>query len=237
MRLLRSRITHGLVALAVGGGATAATVDRMGDDDWTVPEPGDRVTAAIAALEDDPVYVAPDARDWLDEGAEATLEILIAERDLPVRVVVWQPSRKAGYQHPSLSPAQQIVTYLDEPVLLVLWQGPESSAVDTPDGWKTRYPGYEETWEQEPTFLGDTRTDLEDWLSSIPPDVLEESTGADYYGGTGGGIAFGLLIGLPIVGGIALLAGLVRLRAGRGFLARAPQRPTSRRRVDLRKRP
>ncbi len=222
MRLLRSRITHALVALAVGSGAAAATVSRMGDDDWTVPEPGDRVAAAIASLEDDPVHVSADGRDWLDEDGEAALETLIAERDLPVRVVVWQPSTKAGYQHPSLSPAQQIVTYLDEPVLLVLWQGPEASAVDTPDGWKTRYPGYEETWEQQPTFLGDVRTDLENWLSAVPSDVLEERTSSDYYGGTGGGIAFGLLIGLPIAGGIALLAGFVRLWAGRGFRARPP---------------
>ncbi|GAB3080267.1 hypothetical protein [Nocardioides zeae] len=229
MRFLRSRVTHALVALAVGSGAAAATVSRMGDDDWTVPEPRDRVAVAIASLEDDPVYVSPDGRAWLDEDGEAAVEAHIAERDLPVRVVVWQPSTKAGYQHPTLSPAQQIVTYLDEPVLLVLWQGPDDSLVDAPDGWKTRYPGYDETWEQEPTFLGDTRTDLEDWLSSVPTDVLEESTGSDYYGGTGGGIAFGLLVGLPVVGGIALAAGLVRLGAGRGFRARPPSAPSERR--------
>jgi hypothetical protein len=228
MRFLRSRVTHAVAALAVGAGAAAVTVSRMGDDDWTVPEPGDRVAAAIASLEDDPVYVSADGRAWLDRDDETALEALIAERDLPVRVVVWQPSTKAGYDHPSLSPAEQIVTYLDEPVLLVLWQGPDDSLVDTPDGWKTRYPDYEETWEQEPTFLGDTRADLQNWLSSIPSDVLEESTGSDYYGGTGGGIAFGLLVGLPIVGGIALVAGLVRLWAGRGFRAR-PATVTKRR--------
>ncbi|WP_447645646.1 hypothetical protein [Nocardioides zeae] len=238
MSVLRSRITHVVVALLLGAVAAAVVVLRMADaEPFSVPEPGDRVRTAIADLADGPVHVSPDGRTMLSEADEAALEELIRSRDLPVRIVVWQPSTKAGYEHPTLSPAEQILDDLAEPTLLVLWQGPDDSRVATTDGWTNRFPDYDETFEREPTFLGDAALSLTEWIDSVPADILEQRPTSDYYGGTGGGIAFGLLVGLPIVAAVWVLAGLVRLRAGRGFLARAPQRPTSRRRVDLRKRP
>ncbi|MDR6175891.1 hypothetical protein QE364_000507 [Nocardioides zeae] len=237
MRMLRSPFAHLAVALLLGAAAAAVVVLRMaGAEPFSVPEPGDRVEAAVAALADGPVYVSPDGRSMLSERDEAALEELIEDRDLPVRIVVWQPSTKAGYDHPTLSPAQQILDGLTDPTILVLWQGPDDSSVATTDGWNNRFPDYEESFEREPTFLGDAGLSLTEWLGSVPPDILEERSTSDYYGGPGGGIAFGLLVGLPIVAAVWVLAGLVRMRAGRGFLARAPRRPTSRRPVELRKR-
>src|SRR5690606_16110052 len=59
-----------LVGLLVGHGWGWLEEARIPDD----REPGDRVATAAAALREDPVFVAVDARRWIPAEAEARLE-------------------------------------------------------------------------------------------------------------------------------------------------------------------
>lgn len=224
MSALASRWLHLPLALAVGAGAAAFAVSGLDERGArTPPPPGDRVTAIVEGLREDPVHVTPDARAWLSEDAEEDVVALIEERDLPVRVVVAQASTNAGYDHPSLSLEEQVLAGLDEPTLLVLWQGdaPSSSGISASDGWRVRSKDFDESWESGgPTFLGDAATDLEQWLTPLPDDVLVESTPSDYYGGIGGAVAYAALVGGLVVGGVWVVLGIVRVRTGRSFLLR-----------------
>ncbi|WP_110180786.1 hypothetical protein [Nocardioides solisilvae] len=143
---------------------------------WADPrpaEPGDRVLEAVAGLADDRVHVTVDGRSMLDEEGEAAVAAAIAERDLPVHVVVWRFSRDAGYDH-TIQAAEQIVAELDEPAHVVLWEGTEGGHGETTEGWTFTTSTGDGGWvEDEPEFLGDAEKRLLEWIEQVPDDPLE----------------------------------------------------------------
>ncbi|MEV7430645.1 MULTISPECIES: hypothetical protein [unclassified Nocardioides] len=210
------RLACGVAALVLGAGAALVVDHRLDESPDEAFAAGDRVVAAAEGLRDDHVHVTADGRAMLDEAAEEEIADLVAERDLPVYVLVWRDSWFAGYDH-YIQAAEQVLHRLDEPGVLVLWQGPEASTTQVSPGWTM--DRYAEDWgeaEDEPSYLGDAALRIPEWLEQLPADPLVRQEG-DYWGGTGGGIAAGLFFGLPIVLGCWVLLGFVRLLTGRRF--------------------
>lgn len=227
IRSATSLLVSLVVSVAVGIGAVLWTLDRLDADPDSQYAAGDRVQTAVDALADDPVYVAPDGRRMLDEAGEAEIERLVAERDLPVRVVVWSESGEAGYDH-YIQAAEQISYHLGEPGILVLWQGSEATHVEVSEGYALGYVGdsYDRPADLDP--LGDADLRIPEYLAGLPDDPLEERTW-DYYGGPVGGFFVGLLYALPVVLGVWIVIGIARVSTGRRFLNRpveARRRPT-----------
>jgi len=212
MNRLTQVLAAAAAALAIGAGATYAVVDRVSHVAEPNP-PGDRVRAAIAGVRDDHVYVADDGRSMLSTAGEHHLQQVIGKRRLPVYVVVWQPSRNAGYDH-YIEAAEQIVAGLPAPATVVLWQGPEDSTVQTSEDYRIVE---EDGIHDEPSYLGDADKRLTEWVDALPDRPLEPWDRFDYYGGTGGGIAFALVIGVPSLVGLWIVIGIVRRITGRRF--------------------
>jgi len=191
---------------------------------WLVPGPGsaeeqrdeqyavtsDRVADAVAGARDDHVHVTPDGRPMLSEADERALADAITGRDLPVHVIVWAPSRDAGYDHP-IHAAEQLAWALTEesggPVAVVLWQGPEDGYVETTPGttWAIDYDA------QSPEFLGEAGLRLTEWVDGLP-DAGPDEVFRDLEGsGAGEGVVQGVLAGLGVTLGVALVAVPTRL--------------------------
>jgi hypothetical protein len=218
-QLTTAHVVHALIALALGTGAALGVghhLDESADREYAA---GDRVVAAVAALREDHVHVTDDGRTMLDAEGEAAIAATIAERDLPVYVLVWQQSWFAGYDH-YVQAAEQVVHHLDAPAILVLWQGPDDSKTQVSEGYTMRSDGA--SWDSEadePSYLGDPGLRIPEWLDQLPADPLEPRDW-DYYGGRSGGTFIGLLYGLPVVLGAWLLIGVGRLLTGRRFANR-----------------
>lgn len=210
-------LLHLLVSVVLGGAATYVVAEHVShqDEDILAP-PGDRVRAAIAGVRQDHVYVADDGRPMLSESGERHLEQLIAQRHLPLYVVVWQDSWAAGYDH-YIEAADQVLAGLPDKAMVVLWQGPENSTLQEGEHYALKdRPGTYSTIE-EPSYLGDADKRLTEWIGSLPDEPLERWTPTDDYGGVGGGIAFALFLGLPSLLGLWILIGIVRVLTRRRF--------------------
>lgn len=206
--------TGGILALAV---ASAVTVAGVRGSAHRLPEPGDRVLRAVTELREDRVHVAPDGRPMLDEEDERDLEQRIAAREIPVHVVVWEPSWFAGYSSPRTA-ARQILDELDTPAVVVLWQGIDGSVVLTSEGYDLRDAGTEDYHHlAEPEFLGEASLRLTEWIEALPEGLELHEYGADRDGDTSGDIAFGLFLGSGVLLATWLLIGLLRLATGRRF--------------------
>jgi len=223
MRLLTHPVTRVLLGLGLGllvllvalDRQTGATVDR-----WE--SPGDRVRAAIEGVRDDGVHVSPDGRRMLDEAAEAAIADTLAARDLPVVVVVWEPSRFAGYDS-GYEAGDQIAWAVGQdvghPVAVLLWQGPADSDVHVTPGWfwtiDASIDGYE-----EPEYGGEAALRVPEWLDRLPDDDLYERRSTESWGSSVAASVF-------LAGGVALvvwvLVGSVRVLAGHRFLSRPPR--------------
>ena len=216
MRAL-DRLGCAVAAIVLGGGAALVVDHRLDDRAEGQPAGGDRVAAAAEGLLDDHVHVTDDGRAMLDEAAEREVADLIAARDLPVHVLVWQDSWFAGYDH-YIQAAEQVLQRLDDPAVLVLWQGPEHSTTQVSPGWTMDVLAEDRgDVPDEPSYLGDAALRLPEWLQQLPADPLVRQEGDDYWGGVGGGTAAGLFFALPIVLGFWVLLGVVRLLTGRRF--------------------
>lgn len=177
------RVLRPLLALTLGVAAGAGMLQVLDEDEWHPDDaairnyeagPGDRVLDAVAGLADDHVHVSVDGRPMLDEDGEAAVAAALAERDLPVHVVVWRFSREAGYDH-SIEAAEQIVAELDEPSVVVLWQGPEDSHVEATAGWRVDWRDEDdESVEVEPEYLGDAEQRLLEWIEQLPDEPFRE---------------------------------------------------------------
>ena len=211
------------VSLVLGVGAAAAAVRHVESSGAGGHAPGDRVLDAVAGLRDDRVHVTPDGRGMLDEAGEASIAAALAERDLPVYVLVWEDSWFAGYDH-YIEAAEQVLDLLEEPSVLVLWQGPDTSTTQVSERYMFRY----DVEADEPDYRGEAALRIPEWLAELPDAPLERND-YDYYGGTIGGFLAGLLYGLPVVLGAWVVIGVLRLATGRRFLDR-PARPQVRRR-------
>jgi hypothetical protein len=177
-------------------------------------EPGDRVEAAVDALRDSAVHVPPDGRAMLSAEAEERLEAVIAESPVPVHVVVWRSSREAGGEPYSFTLPEMIAAELGEPGVYVVWQGPEDADAEAQPGHRLDY----DVPDLEP--VGDPETRLTEFVRGLDEESVVEEEPWDYWGGVGGGIAAGLLIGGGIALAAWLLAGIVRAASGRPFLNR-----------------
>lgn len=221
MRGERLACAAAALVLGVGGAVWAGQ-----EHEQSAPPPaGDRVMRAVEGLRDDQVHVTDDGRPMLDEKAERRIADLIAERDSPVHVLVWQDSWFAGYDH-YLEAADQVLELLDEPALLVLWQGPDTSSTDVTAGWTV--DNYSEEWAgapAEPSYLGDAALRLPEWIEALPDEPLTRQTD-DGAGGTGTGTFLGFLLALPALLGVWVVVGIVRVATGRRFRNR-PLRPRS----------
>jgi hypothetical protein len=209
------RLVHPLLSLAValGLGAGAAVLvhrhlDSSADREYAA---GDRVLAAVEGLRDDRVHVTADGRAFLDEEGEAVIARTLAERDLPVYVLVWEDSWFAGYDH-YVEAAEQVLHLLEEPGLLVLWQGTDTSTTQASEGYRVS----PSVAAPQPDYLGDPMLRITEWLDQMPDEPLVP-VDWDYYGGRVGGFFAGLLYGLPVVLGAWVLVGLIRLATGRRF--------------------
>jgi len=214
-RLLTGRHVVDLAIACVLGLCGAALGVHLVDqrEVQTAREPGDRVQGAIAALREDPVYVAPDGRDMVSVAGERRLEQLIAAAPVPVHVLVWEASLQAGPEPYSFTLPEQLAAELGEPGIYVVWQGPDDVGVGVPEdqqlGW--------EVPRLQP--LGDAETRLSEFIGGLPASgALEDAESHDYWGGVGGGIAAALvMVTAPAAAGAYLLTGLARLATGRPF--------------------
>ncbi|WP_110180801.1 hypothetical protein [Nocardioides solisilvae] len=225
---MRSPVRRLGVSVALGvAAAVVAVLPLRGEDDEAYGGAGDRVRAAVEGLRDDHVHVTEDGRAMLDEEGEAAVAAAIAERDLPVHVVVWAESRNAGYDHYVLA-AEQMLHLLDEPSVLVLWQGPDTSVAVATPGYDVvdAPPGadpFEEPVASEPEYLGEAALRLPEWIAQLPDEPVERQE-FDYYGGPVAGAGIGLLLGalgvLAWWGVLAVVVAVARtVRQGR--IARA----------------
>jgi len=171
---MRAALLRLVLALLLGAGAALGVLTWLEDaDERAFGGAGDRVLAAVEGLRDDRVHVSDDGRPLLDEQGEAAIAAAIAERDLPVYVVVWQESRAAGYDSPNQA-AEQMLHLLDEPAVLVLWQGPDSSTTRTSPGHRVVFTGTDGTpVRAQPEYLGDAALRLPEWLAQLPDEPLQ----------------------------------------------------------------
>lgn len=212
------RVAAAAVALALGGGAAYAVDHRLDGSADREYAAGDRVRAAVEGLREDHVHVTDDGRPMLAEPDERAIAELIEERDLPAYVLVWEDSWFAGYDH-YVQAAEQVLHRLEEPAVLVLWQGPDQSTTQVTPGWT--FDRWGDDWDEwddvalEPTYLGDAARRLPEWLEQLPDDPLTRRE--DEWGGRGSGMAAGALFGGMVVGGFWIVLGIARVLTGRRF--------------------
>jgi hypothetical protein len=133
-----------------------------------------------------------------------------------VHVLVWEDSWFAGYDH-YLEAADQVLALLDEPALLVLWQGPDTSSTAVTAGWTLDRFGEEWTGgPDEPSYLGEAALRLPEWIEALPDEPLTRQPD-DGAGGTGTGLFLGVLLALPTLLGVWVVVGVVRVATGRRF--------------------
>ncbi|HLU41456.1 MAG TPA: hypothetical protein VKZ55_03590 [Microthrixaceae bacterium] len=197
-----------LVGLLVGHGWGWLEEARIPDD----REPGDRVATAAAALREDPVFVAVDARRWIPAEAEARLEELASDSEVPVRIAAWYGSREAGYGN-GVRAVHQLARVAGEEAVYVLLGGPGDLHVRS-----TLTTHVVRTYEL-PEARGDLVRRLEELIAALPEATRERYTTEEfsYWGGRGGAVAAGLLLGAVGIPVVLLLIGVGRLLVGRPF--------------------
>lgn len=206
-RTLGASLALGLVA-ALLTGAGVHLAHRASTDGPAVPPPLDRVQAAIEELREDGVHVAPEARDRLSEADEAALEELVATAEVPVRVIVWTPSRHGGTD--VLTTRVQLQeAFRDEQSIVVVWERPRA------DGQVFSTSGYAGV--DHPELLGRAADTLPRVVAAAQDAEWWETSADDYWGGRDGGLLAGLLFSLGAVPAVLLLIGLGRRLAGLPF--------------------
>lgn len=207
--------TFAAVALgAAGVGWGLHVVD--GRAEATRIPPGDRVQTAVAALRTDDVYVPADGRRMLSEDAEQRLEGVIGRAPVPVHVVVWRASQQAGGEPYSFLLPEMLAEELAEPGVYIVWQGPTDADVAAGPGTQIDYSG------PRLEDAGDAELRITEFVEQLESDSLIEDDGSDYWGGLGGGIGAGAIIGGGIAFGVWLLAAIARAVTGRPFRGRRP---------------
>jgi len=213
------------VACGVGAGAAALAVqvthDRGADavaaraeyeQANTPDERGDRVRNALAGLADDGVHVTADGRAMLSPAGERAIADAIDASATEVRVVVWRPTPYAGGSANDLR--EQVVDGLAESGqrgVVFFWEGPEEGAAEL-----FGQNGYTDATAFD-DFVGDPAKTLPRLIADVDESTrwYDTESDFDYWGGTGGGIAAGLLIGSGILLGVAMLYGVLVLISGR----------------------
>ncbi|WP_129667712.1 hypothetical protein [Phytoactinopolyspora endophytica] len=193
-----------LVCAVLGGvAAWSITSEDLPDETYTT----ERARVAADGLDDSHVYVEPSAGGAFTDDELARIDEAAAASDPQVFVVVWPESSQAGYGSDS-EVLRQIGRRLDRPGVYV--QISPGSALDSVDvgidaGYFSIYESPDEQWSSS----RETRLLLEKIEENDGRSYeLGESTGSDYWGGTAGTIAAGVLIG-SLGGGVAGAIGLI----------------------------
>ncbi|MQW75897.1 hypothetical protein GHK92_08430 [Nocardioides sp. dk4132] len=165
--------------------------------------PGDRVQAAIDAVQETGLHIGPELRGELGADEVDRIEEIIADAPVPLFVVWWEESWQAGYYPPESAMDQLRAGVFREGFYAVVSPGrpPYLAAL-----------GY-----QEPRIEADgtgrpaaalTRvvTELADTEAARPG---EPRPGSDDWGGAGGGLAAGLLFALLGYLGLLLVFGVL----------------------------
>ena len=200
MRAWAKGLIHLVLAIGLGTGAGAGAsalltehrerqLAELAADPTGIMEPRDRVREALAELRVDGVYVAPDGRYLLDEEGERTVEQAVADSEIPVYVIVWARDQEIG--HDELHIEEQLSEALGpDRAAVFIWEGPqEGSVVLVPHGGSLNgfYGGSD--------FVGDPAEVLPEAFRAVPEAQWYDGQGSDYWDGTSGGIAAGVLIG------------------------------------------
>ena len=206
-----NRVLRGALSLVVAGGLAAGSAvfatdwlhDHRAEQVAAQAEPllpenrVDRVVHALEGVADDGVYVAPDARAMLDEAGERKVAKAIARAETGL----------AGASFYDLT--QQLEAGLgdtgDHGVYFV-WEGPEEGTIDLfgpMSGYLSMSP--------HDAFAGDPAVTLPKLIEQADAEVDWRGRGKtnDYWGGRGGGIAAGALIGLGVLAGIGAVYGVL----------------------------
>lgn len=216
---LRAAGAVAAVAVAVGAGVAAGTlpghhpeVEQVSFDQSNLRAAaahpiGDRVQAAVDGVRETGFYVGPELRDELTADQVADIEGIIAGAEVQLFVVWWDETYDAGYNTPYAALDQLRVGVGEDGYYAVVTEGyvPLLESV----GYASPY--IDADGKGRPA---DALTRIVTEMAELPPS--EESPpgpGSDYWGGTGGGIAAGLLFaGLGYLGLLAVIgvAGVTR---------------------------
>ncbi|QWF21107.1 hypothetical protein KM427_19475 [Nocardioides sp. LMS-CY] len=166
--------------------------------------PGDRVQAAIDGVRETGFYVGPELRDELTDDEVATVERIIATAPVPVFVVWWADTADAGYNTTYAALDQLRVGVGEDGYYAVVTRGsyPLLGAL----GYRDPYVDADGKGR-----AGAALERLVEELAAVPPerDFEGGDTRSDYWGGTGGGIAAGLLFAAIGYLGLLAVVGLV----------------------------
>lgn len=218
MLTLRSRAGMALsaaivavIALAFSAAFTSIVASSYARSAPKVMPTGDRALSAIEVLKSSHLYVAPDAAARLTAAQRDRINRAAAASDPQIFITIWNPSRNDGVYLDS-DGAEQIANGVGKKgVYLLAGNGPQTGIEEYGVN-----PGY-----VNPELRGEFDKALLRYIAAIDEAGDSELLAADsdYWGGAGGGIAFGVLAVLAGYPTLMLLIGLVRLATGRRFLA------------------
>lgn len=199
--LVGAVLTLAATILAALGGWHYAAQDLEGRDH--IP---DRVQAAIDGLSQSHLYVAPDSTTLLTEGQQESLARQAAATTPQTFVIVWTKTYYAGSNSTS-EPVQQIASALNQRGRYIVISGKADFSRDI--GLDADYvSSYRSPGEPEPETLAD------DIAQRIAAGDDREHTNtsiehSDYWGGTGGAIGAGILMGALCGAGVACVLAIV----------------------------
>lgn len=176
---------------------------------------GDRVHAAVDGLRSSNIYVDPDVEGIVTSEEASRIDAAAKAARPEVFIVLWRGSSEAGYYLASQA-LEQIGEELDRPGYYI---------VAGPGDISSRDVGIDGEYVSASSVVNDGTGHAEGLLAAIAENdgrhySEADTTGSDYWGGTGGTIAAGVLFGV-LAGSV--LAGV--LAAG-WFIARARRSST-----------
>lgn len=172
-------------------------------------EPGDRLRAAADEVAKDGFHVAPELEGVLTDAEERRIEQVVAASEVPLFVVWWDRTTEGGYYIAPDAFVQLQATVGEEGYYAVVERGglAQVAAIGYDD------PYVDITVRGRPAA---SLTRFVEELSAVPPErPRERGPRSDYWGGSGGGIAAGLLmvaVGYPVALAVVGIAGTVRSR-------------------------
>ncbi len=195
-------VTVLLTVLAAWAGWVIATND--------VPDAlpvGDRVQAAAEALRDSNVYVAPDSADLLTGDELARIEAAASAASPETFVMVWESSSEGGF-YLDTEGVRQVGAKLGRPGYYVsIGRDGLTGSVSSDDvGIDADYVSANNFAEGEEVTQQSVAARLTEIIAESDGREFSEgsTTGSAYWGGTGGTIAAGILMG--VVAGATLSA-------------------------------
>lgn len=165
---------------------------------------GDRVQAAVDGLRTSHLYVDPDSADRLTAADQSKLAESAAATRPSTYVIVWADTRQGGYES-TLEAVQQVATELNAPGRYLVLEGDD--ATDRDVGIDADYV-MSSVDEDKPTKTSEETTAKLQAQIAAGADRDFSTTSishSQYWAGTGGAIAAGVLMGVLIGLALALI--------------------------------